>query len=56
MNNHILKWKTIDDVPQLIVEWANCVADETLHDIDDIINSIISYEDWMNTFYPIEEI
>lgn len=48
MNTYQLKWKTINDVPQLIVEWARIVTDDQQINVDDIIELVSSYEDWLD--------
>lgn len=50
------KWKTINDVPKLIVEWAQIVADEPNITITDIIDLVASYEEWIDTIQTHEDI
>lgn len=46
MRGKFLKWQKIEDVPQLIVEWATSVSDKPIDDINELIELVSSFEDW----------
>lgn len=39
------RWKKLEDVPVLVVEWANTVAGEFIS-LEEIQDLVITYEDW----------
>ena len=43
-----LKWKTIDDVPHLTIMWAQSVSNDPHITINDIIELVSSYENWID--------
>lgn len=45
MRGKFLKWQKLEDVPQLIVEWATSVSDKSV-DVNEIIELVSSFEDW----------